>query len=139
MAGTVIGFDFGKRRIGVAVGDTLTRAARALKTVRMHDGEPPWKELAALVADWRPARLVIGIPYRLDGSEGPLAGAARSFAAELSRRTGCSISFCNEALSTEAARSGLREDGRSTADRDRINAEAARVILESWLRERRDE
>ena len=134
-----MGFDFGRRRIGIAVGETLTGSARPLATLRVSaHGVPPWDELEALVATWRPARLVVGLPCHLDGREAPLAVAAREFAEQLGRRTNCRASLWNEALSTEAARASLatgRQSGARRTDRDRLNAEAAREILSGWLAE----
>lgn len=141
MAETVLGFDFGRRRIGVAVGETLTGSARALATLPVHGGTPPWNRLESLVAEWRPARLVIGIPLHLDGGESALADAARHFAAELERRTGRAVSLWNEALSTEAAKASLNERSRKARgrrDRELLDAEAARTILAGWLNESRD-
>lgn len=139
MAETVLGFDFGSRRIGVAVGETLTGAARALRAVSVAPGGAvPWGEIEAVVADWRPARLVVGLPCRLDGTEGPLARAARAFAAELERRASVPTTLWNEALSTEAAREAVargRRAGRGRGGRDRLNAEAARELLSGWLGE----
>lgn len=143
MAETTLGFDFGRRRIGVAVGETLTGAARALTTVAVaRSGEIPWGEIETLVADWRPARLVVGLPRHLDGTEAPFAAAVRAFAAELQRRTNVPTRLWNEALTTEAARravAGGRRAGRRRGGRDRLNAEAAREILAGWLGEARNE
>jgi putative pre-16S rRNA nuclease len=141
VAETVLGFDFGRRRIGVAVGETLTGSARPLKTVQVRHGTPPWSELELLVSDWRPARLVIGIPLHFDGGESATAAAAREFAAELERRTGKPVTLWNEALSTEEARMNLdeRRNGKTRpGDRDLLNAEAARTILAGWLDENRN-
>lgn len=139
MGNRVLGFDYGRRRIGVAVGETLTGMARALTTLRVPRSlETPWADIDALVGDWAPARLVVGVPHHLDGTEGELAAAARLFATELGRRTGLSVALWNEALSTEAAREAVaaeRKRGARRGGRDRVNAEAAREILAGWLGE----
>lgn len=143
MAETILGFDYGRRRIGVAVGETLTGAARALTTVTVaRSGEIPWREIETIVADWQSSRLVVGLPRHLDGREAPLAAAARAFAAELGRRTNVPVSLWNEALSTEAARETLarkRRTGHRRGGRDLLNAEAAREILAGWLGERQND
>lgn len=136
MAQLVLGFDFGRRRIGVALAERLSGTSCALKSVHVRGSELPWEEIDKLVTEWRPAQLVVGLPYRLDGTEGSLAGEVRAFASELGRRTGRPVALCNEALSTEAARAELRGARRGSSrgqDRDRLNAEAARMILTNWL------
>jgi putative Holliday junction resolvase len=139
---TVLGFDFGTRRIGVALGETVTGSARALMALPARAGTPPWSDIARLIAEWRPARLVVGLPHHLDGREAPLAARARAFAAELGQRSGLPLAFWDEALSTEAARESLAEKRRSGARqgrdnrwRDELNAAAAREILQGWLAE----
>lgn len=138
MAATVLGFDYGHRYIGVAVGQTLTGSSRALKSfVVAADGTLPWEQIEDICREWLPARVVVGLPCHLDGSEGALAREARAFAGELGRRTELPVSLWNEALSTEAARKALAEERSSNntrrIDKARLNAEAARTILEGWL------
>jgi putative holliday junction resolvase len=138
MAGTVLGFDYGQRYIGVAVGQTLTGSSRALKSVIIPSGADfPWDEIEALCREWQPTRMIVGLPCHLDGSEGTLAKAARRFAEELGHRTQRPVTLWNEALSTEAAREALAEERRRSRIRRRgrkgLNAEAARTILEGWL------
>lgn len=138
MAATVLGFDYGQRYIGVAVGQTLTGSSRALKSfVVAADGTLPWERIEAICREWLPARAIVGLPCHLDGSEGDLAREARAFAVELGRRTGLPVSLWNEALSTEAARKALAEErsynNTRRIDKARLNAEAARTILEGWL------
>lgn len=138
MAETILGFDYGRRRIGVAVGETLAHSTRPLTALHARrDGGAPWEQIETLVAQWRPARIVVGLPRHLDGREAPLAAEVRNFAAELTRRTGCPVEFGDEALSTEAARARLAGSRRGRRDqaRDRLNAEAAREILAAWLEE----
>lgn len=138
MAGTVLGFDYGQRYIGVAVGQTLTGSSRALKSVIVSSGgDFPWDVIEALCREWQPVRMIVGLPCHLDGSEGMLAKAARRFAEELGRRTQRPVTLWNEALSTEAAREALAEERRRgnarRHGRTGLNAEAARTILEGWL------
>jgi putative Holliday junction resolvase len=136
-----MGFDFGLRRIGVAAGDTLTRRARPVAAVATHSGEPDWKTLGRLVGEWDPAVLVVGVPYNMDGTPGSLTPAALSFAAELERRFRRPVVGVDERLSSREAEAQLREQ-RASGERTRrvrhgdVDATAACVILEQWLRER---
>jgi putative Holliday junction resolvase len=134
-AASVLGFDYGTRNIGVAVGNRLS-GARALTTVG--NGEhPDWRRLDALVAEWRPSRLIVGLPLRIDGGEQAMSRAARDFAAALERRYGIEVALVDERLtSNEAARRFAGQRAAGTARRKHaaaIDAIAAEVILENWL------
>ena len=134
----VFGFDFGRRRIGIASGDTLTRSARALETVACADTGPDWSHIERLLLQWKPARNIVGLPYNADGTEGRMADGARSFARELQRRSGVPVEFVDERYSSLDAQARLK-DARATGARKRrvtksdIDASAACVILERWF------
>jgi putative Holliday junction resolvase len=132
---SVLGFDFGTRVIGVAVGNRLS-GARALTTVN-HLEEPDWRRLDALVAEWRPAALIVGLPLRLDGGEQAMSRAARAFADAIGQRYGIAVKLIDERLtSNEAARRFAAQRAAGTAKRKHANgidAIAAEVILENWL------
>jgi putative Holliday junction resolvase len=136
-----MGFDFGLRRIGVAAGDTLTRGARPVGFVPANGSEPDWGQLGRLVGDWDPAVLVVGVPYNMDGTPGPLTPVALAFAAELERRFGRPVVGVDERLSSREAEDQLRRQ-RASGERTRrvrhgdVDAAAACVLLEQWLRER---
>jgi len=132
---SVLGFDYGTRLIGVAVGNRLS-GSRALTTI--HCGEQPdWRKLDALIQEWRPACLVVGLPLRIDGGEQAMSRAARGFAALLQQRYGLDVQLIDERLtSNEAARrfAGQRASGEAKRKHaDTIDAIAAEVILENWL------
>ena len=136
----VLAFDFGLRRIGVACGDTLSRSAKPLEAVPAGSAGPQWPRIEALVREWQPGLAVVGLPYNVDGSEGPMTVAARAFAAELGRRSGLGVELVDERYSSLEATSMLRERRESGARRRRvgkadIDAAAACVILERWITE----
>jgi len=134
---TFLGFDFGRRRIGVAAGQRITASACPVAVVANNAGEPDWRHLDALVAEWRPAGLVIGIPVHVDGTEQPETDAARHFRRQLAQRSGLPTWAADERLTSRAAEAeigsaraaGYRRRTRK-GDVDRI---AARCILEDWL------
>jgi putative Holliday junction resolvase len=137
-AEVVLAFDYGERRIGVAVGQATTGTASPAGVVGV-SGSPDWGALERCIHDWSPARLVVGLPYNMDGSETALTGSCRAFAAELSRRFGLPVEFVDERLTSVAAATDLRDARRSGARtrrvrREDIDANAARLILETWLR-----
>jgi len=137
---TVLGFDFGKKRIGIAVGQTLTASARPLATVRVHDDRPDWDAIAGFIQSWRPAQLIVGLPTQLDGSEHPLAAAVRRFAAELQQRYALPVQLVDERLSSHAAAqiavaAGGRTAPHRQAAKETLDRIAAQVILETWFTE----
>jgi putative Holliday junction resolvase len=141
VAGTgevLLAFDYGARRIGVAVGQTTTGSASAAGVIPVH-GQPDWTALERWLREWSPTRLLVGLPYNMDGTETVLTGTCRAFAAELARRSGLPVDFVDERLTSAAANADLREARRSGARtrrvrREDIDAHAARLILETWLR-----
>ena len=133
-----LGFDFGLKRIGVAVGQTLTNEARPLLTLAAKDGEPDWREIKTLLEDWNPTALVVGLPYNIDGSNQPLTESADRFAKQLIEHFDLPVHYVDERLSSREAQDRLRNARQSGQARrkaaHKLDAIAASVILESWLR-----
>jgi putative Holliday junction resolvase len=133
---TVLGFDFGLKRIGVAVGQTITGSASPLGTAPVRGGEPDWDMLGRLIAEWRPGALVVGLPYNMDLSEQEMTGHARRFAEGLAQRFPVPVHTVDERLSSKEAEAQLKErrqQGRRRITREDIDGAAACVILESWF------
>jgi len=126
---TLLGFDYGDRRIGVAVGQTLTGTATPLATLSASHGRPNWEAVRALVEAWRPDALVVGLPLNMDGTEQEVTARARRFARRLQARHELPLHFADERLSTREARA--REN--VGAPREGRDALAAQVILEGWM------
>ncbi len=124
---TVLGFDHGARRIGVAVGQTVTGTASALATLDARDGVPRWDEVAALIDQWQPDLLVVGLPVHMDGTEHARTEAARRFARRLEGRFGLPVELVDERLSSWEAEYEGADNGRG------IDAGAARLLLQTWL------
>ena len=140
----VLAFDYGERRIGVAVGQTASGTANAVATLNSR-GTPDWAAVLRCVAEWQPNRVLVGLPYNMDGSETAMTGACRAFATGLAERTSLRVDLVDERLTSAAATAELRDARRSGARarrvrREDVDAHAARLILETWLRDtRRDE
>ncbi len=127
---TLLGFDYGEKRIGIAVGQGITRTATALCTLNAREGMPDWERISALVDEWRPAALVIGLPRHADGTDSAMTRAARAFAQQLEGRYRLPVHLMDERLSSQAAAALQQEDHQGKAGLDAI---AARIILQDWL------
>ena len=92
----VLAFDFGRRRIGVACGDTLSRTASPLAAIPNTAAGPSWESVDSLMRDWQPDRIVVGLPYNADGSESGMSGTVRVFADELGRRYALPVGLVDE-------------------------------------------
>ena len=133
---TAIGFDFGLKRIGMAVGQSLTKSASPLGVVAMRGGEPDWAAITGLIREWRPGALVVGLPYNMDLSEQDMTQKARHFAEQLAERFPLPVHTVDERLSSREAEAALKErrrQGRRRVTREDIDGAAACVILESWV------
>ena len=136
----VLAFDFGRRRIGVACGDTVSRTAAPLAAVPAGAAGPRWEVVEALLREWQPALAVVGLPYNVDGSDSAMSCAAREFAAELAGRFMLPVVLVDERYSSREAEGRLkaaRESGlrRRRVEKADVDAAAACIILERWFTE----
>lgn len=133
----VLGFDIGARRIGVAVGNTLSCTARAIAMVNAQDSGPDWNAVAALVRQWQPDRLIVGEPLTLDGETQPATHLARRFAREAANRFSLPVDMVDERSSSrEADRLFAERRSKGQArrrDARALDALAAQIIVERWL------
>ena len=133
-AQTLLGFDFGLKHIGVAVGQTLTRTTQSLLSVKAQKGIPNWPDIDKLIKTWQPHAIVVGIPLNMDGTEQTLTHAARRFANELAERYKITVHRMDERLSTTEARAQLFKTGGYRAlSKQAIDQRSAELILQSWL------
>jgi putative Holliday junction resolvase len=134
--GYILGFDFGLRRIGVAVGQTTTRTASALRTVS-NGREPDWSALDRLVAEWQPRLLVVGLPLGPEGDETPMSQTARRFGAALAERYAAAVDYADERLTSRDAERRFADlraaGGARRKNADQLDAISAQIILENWL------
>ena len=131
-----LGFDFGYKRIGVAIGQRLTGHARPLSTLNAISGVPNWALVQALIDAWQPAAFIVGLPTCIDGKELYTTGAARGFARQLRKKFNIPVHLVDERLSTVEARAQLfAEGGYRKLKTSEIDSLAACSILEQWLQE----
>lgn len=132
----LIGFDFGMKRIGIAIGQTVTQTARPLDTIKAKDGTPNWNELAKLMKKWMPEAIVVGIPLNMDGTDQPISEKAREFATKLRERFQLPVHEMDERLTTKDARERLFTQGGFKALQDgQVDQVAAQLILQNWFAE----
>lgn len=126
---TLLCFDFGTKRIGVAVGQTLTDTASPLEIITVRNNRPDWERIGALISQWQPQALVVGNPLNMDGSRHPIGAVVDAFVRKLQGRYRLPVLRADERLTTVEARS--RQPGSS----DAVDHVAAQVILEGWLQD----
>ena len=137
---TLLAFDFGLRQIGVACGQTLTSSAQGLCIIKASDGIPNWDDLRVLIDEWKPDRLLVGLPLNMDGSESDLSHLARKFARRLHGRFTLETLMVDERLSSHEIKTSIREQDFNTSartDLSKIDHLAAALILQSWLNDPR--
>jgi putative holliday junction resolvase len=133
---TVLGFDFGMKHIGVAVGQTITHSASPLTTLLAKDGIPKWDEIKQLIDQFRPQLLIVGIPLNMDGTEQLLTVLARRFMNRLKARFKLPTFAIDERLTTWEAKNHLyfqRKKTKSKSKKDLSHAIAAAILIEQWL------
>ena len=139
--GYILAFDFGLRRIGLAVGQTTTRTASSLCTVR-NGREPDWAAIDRAVRDWKPQLLLVGLPLGPEGDETDMSRSARQFAATLGTRYALPLDFADERLTSRAAEGRFAElraeGGLRRKHADQLDAISAQIILENWLQSAQD-
>ncbi|KTD24704.1 putative ribonuclease [Legionella lansingensis] len=136
--GVYLGFDFGYKRIGVAVGQKITDSARPLTTLDANLGIPNWDLIQKMVNDWQPEALIVGLPTHIDDSEQYTTNAARSFASQLQKRFSLPVHLVDERLSTVEARARLfAKGGYRKIKQSEVDSFAACIILEQWLQHSR--
>ena len=137
---TVLGFDVGRRRIGVAVGQAVTKSASPLATLPSIGDQPDWSAIAGLIGQWQPDLIIVGLPLHADGTESESTRMAHAFAQSLQKRFNLPVILHDERLSSAEARTRLKEQRQAGQRRRRtqkadIDKMAAAIIVQSWLAE----
>lgn len=132
----LIGFDFGTKRIGVAIGQTITQSARPLTTINAKVGVPDWNDIAKIIKKWQPDAIVVGTPLNMDGTDQPLTQIAHQFAHKLRELYEIPVYEADERLTTKDARERIFAEGGFKALQDgQVDSVAAKLILENWFEE----
>ena len=134
MNGTILAFDFGEKRIGVAVGESSVRQAHPLEVIDAEKRDDRFGRIASLINEWKPGTLVVGRPLHMDGTPHEITARAARFANQLRGRFGLPVAEVDERLSSADASSRLAEAGQSSRDaRRHIDSVAAQLILQGFL------
>jgi putative Holliday junction resolvase len=132
--GTVLAFDFGEKRIGVATGETLLASAHPLTVIRAESNDERFAAIGKLIAEWQPERLVVGLPTHADGTPHEMTRLATKFAERLQKRFNLPVAMADERLSSLDAEARLRETGRNAKSaKPLLDAVAAQLILQTWF------
>lgn len=131
---TILGFDFGLKKIGVAVGQMVTKSASPLTLLKAQDGAPRWDEVHELIDEWAPQLLIVGYPLHMDGTEQAVSKAAKRFGNRLTGRFNIPVEWVDERLSSYEAELVL-SDLNNVAESDKLNIDtvSAKLIIEQWI------
>lgn len=128
----VLGFDYGRSRIGVAVGQTVIGTSAPLATIKADQGKPDWHAVQRLMDEWQPTLFVVGMPKNMDGTEHQLTATITRFGNQLHGRYGLQVHYVDERLSSKEAERSI-SPGRAKKEKGVIDRVAAQLILQTWL------
>ncbi|MES2818847.1 MAG: Holliday junction resolvase RuvX [Pseudomonadota bacterium] len=130
----LLGFDYGTKQIGVAVGQAITRQARELCVLKAQNGIPDWQQVEALIREWQPDAIVVGLPLNMDGTPSAMSARAEKFARRLNGRFNILVHTHDERLTTYAAKGERLAQGQRGGYRENpVDALAAALLLQGWL------
>jgi putative Holliday junction resolvase len=129
-----LGFDFGTKNIGVAVGQKITKSATVLPPLRAQKGIPRWEEIDDLVKNWQPVALIVGMPYKSDGSDLKVTKLVKRFIEQLKQHYPLPVYYTEELLTTKSAREEIfSRGGYKALQNESVDSVAAKLILEDWM------
>lgn len=128
----VLSFDFGTKRIGVAIGQTITGTASELPPLKAKDGIPNWQDIENLIKEWQPDLLLVGLPLNMDGTESEMSKRARKFANRLHGRFGKPFEMIDERLTSEEIKYELRDQGIHNFGHHSVDGMVAKILFEDW-------
>lgn len=129
----ILGFDFGLKRIGVAIGQSITQSANPLVVLAAKNGVPNWVEIKKLIEEWGVDTLIVGLPLNMNGTEQPITERARLFGQQLEAQFHLPVYFVDERLTTVAARDSMHNTLKGAARFDRADSMSAKLIIESYF------
>lgn len=132
----IISFDLGKTNVGIAIGQTITKTATPLTTLKANKWEVNWIEIEKILIEWKPSIIVIGLPLNMNGTMQNTTKKAFNFAKKIYKKFSINFEFQDERLTTIESKEYLFNLGGSKFLNKNINSEAAAIILETWIRKK---
>ncbi len=129
----ILGFDFGLSKIGVAIGQMVTRSATPLTILKANRGAPDWQLIKKMIEDWDADAIVVGLPLNMDGTEQYITKRVREFAGILKKQFTLPVYFSDERLTTVAARDEMHTHLKGAARFAQADSMSAKLIVESWM------
>jgi putative holliday junction resolvase len=129
----ILGFDFGLKRIGVAVGQSITQTANPLTVLNANRGVPNWADVKKIIDEWGVDALIVGLPLNMDGTEQFITQQAKLFGEQLKKQFNLPVIFVDERLTTIAAKEEMHATRKGAARFERADSVSAKLILESWF------
>ncbi len=134
----VLGFDFGLKHIGIAIGEIFTATVKPLSAITARHGVPKWEDIEHLVDRWQPNAFVVGVPINIDGTDGPITNLAKTFGHSLHAHFSLPVFEVDERLTTIEAKQQLFEKGGFDAlDKSLVDSYSAKIIVESWIADKK--
>lgn len=134
ITGTLLAFDFGEKRIGIAVGETMLKVAHPLTTIEAEENDIKFTKIANIIQEWRPSLLVVGLPSHMDGVSHALTQLSKKFAQRLEGRFNLPVKMIDERLSSVEAAQNLHLAGiKGIKQKEMLDAVAAQIILQSYF------
>ena len=131
---SVLGIDYGLKRIGIATGQTITGSSTPITTLNQINGNPDWDAINQLIGQWKPQALIVGMPYHLDGTENDMTKIVEAFCQELEQRFALPIYKISEVLSSYEAEQSLKQQKKiGKHNKHEIDKMAAAIIVQNWL------
>ncbi|WP_343190284.1 Holliday junction resolvase RuvX [Buchnera aphidicola (Mollitrichosiphum nigrofasciatum)] len=129
----ILGFDYGTKNIGVAVGQRITKTAQSLKNISIKNNRPNWIEIENLLKEWNPKKIIVGLPLNINGSKQEITKKVENFAKIIYKKYNITVLLHDERFTTKEAKSILFQQGGFKALNKKIHSISAVLILESWL------
>ena len=137
----IVSFDFGTKKIGIAVGQTITKSSSPLTVLFNKDNKVNWEEVSHIVREWKPDLLLIGKPLNMDGTDSDIMKLVEKFSKKLAKLTDIKCEYVDERLTSFEARQNFKElmiENNKSIKKEIIDANAAKILIDNWFNQNVD-
>lgn len=137
----VLSFDFGTKKIGIAVGQTITKSSSPLTVLFNKENKVNWEEVSAIIDEWKPELLLIGKPLNMDGTDSDIMKVVDNFSKKLAKLSGIECEYVDERLTSFEARQNFKElmiENNKNIKKEIIDANAAKILIDNWFNQNVD-